>query len=72
MTQEIDLAREDRRIEAQHDIFLALRNGVYNCGFSIDDLSEELVNFYEPEEVDYLVRRLNERNSNRPAVLSDS
>lgn len=68
MTQELD--KEYRRTEAQHDIFLSLRNGVYNCGVSIDDISDELVRFYEPEEVVYLIRKLKEKNSNRPAVLS--
>ncbi len=65
MTEE---ERQNVRTEAQHEIFLALRSGVYNCGVSIDDISEELVNFYEPEEVEFLIQRLNQRNSTRPAV----
>lgn len=65
-----EIDRQFLRTQAQHEVLLALRNAVYNCGVSIDDLSEELVNFYEPEEVEFLIQRLNLRNSNRPAVSS--
>lgn len=46
--------KEDTKMRFQHEIGELLKQATYQAGVPISGVAEELKNFYEPEEIEYL------------------